>query len=56
MVKIAIHSVGMANYLLENKMLMVNMASNKKDKIGLVFYFEATEQLKYLMGTYSKKR
>ena len=56
MVKIAIHSVGLANYLLENQIPMVNMALNKKDKIGLVFYFEPTEQLKHLMETYSKKR
>lgn len=54
--KIAIHSVRMANYLLENQVPMLNMTQNKKDRIGLVFYFESTERTQQLMDNYSLHR
>lgn len=56
MLKIAIHSLQMANYLLKNNVPMLEMALNKKDNIGLVFYFEATIELKQLMESYSKRK
>lgn len=56
MIKIAVHTYGMANYLLENQVPMLHMARNKKNGKDLVFYFEASEKVKHLMNQYSPQR
>ncbi len=55
MIKIAIHSYGLANYLLENQVPMSHMAKNKKNGKDLVFYFKATDEVRQLMSSYSAK-
>ena len=56
MITLAIHTYGLANYLLKNQVPMLEMAPNKKDNNnGLVFYFEATGRVRQLMREYSKR-
>jgi len=56
MIKLAIHTYGMANHFLENGVPMLHMARNKKNGVDLVFYFEANEKTKILMKEYTQQK
>lgn len=53
---IAIHTYGLANYLLKNQVPMTEMAPNKYKSKEMVYYFEATHQVRKLMKKYSQMR
>ncbi|WP_176544912.1 DUF5659 domain-containing protein [Bacillus cereus] len=53
---ITIHTYGMANHLLKNNVPMKEMQRNKFKRNEMVYYFEATPQVKRLMKEYSMKK
>jgi len=53
---ISIHTYGLANYLLKNQVPMKEMAPNKYKSKEMVYYFEATPQVKELMKKYSQRK
>lgn len=53
---ITVHTYGMANHLLKNDVPMKEIKRNKFKSNEMVYYFEATPQVKQLMKEYSTKK